>query len=350
MFIAQLVLHGYTICVFLPKPKTYQRRLRRRGLKMNDPRILKQIDRGQKLIQRGLADVVIRMDEQITEFSGSPFTGIGTRGVKYDTKEYIVTKVMEALHLMGKPYKLHHNMQTGMNAFEPIIFPSFELYFYNTSRILKGIFQDTLFGDVRILHRHDIEFLTRFMDYSIIPLNSMIAISLFGFHLEKEYVTGLVNDRLESRSSPNFRGWYVAVPNPIPYGDTDIWCLAQTVPDARGMANVIRNQTPIRDTFYKDIRRLALKSYCQYHGYKYTLINHHSLIGVIHYGITDIPISVSGHLTNMLISNYFHVIDWKRYLNTIEWNMNNYLGNVSAATRLLHSEGILSERTSSYRS
>jgi hypothetical protein len=127
----------------------------------------------------------------------------------------------------------------------------------------------------------------------------------------------------------------------------DAWYLNQTVPDARGMANALRNSLNIKsDRFYKDVRRQALIAYCHTYNLKFFLVDEPDIIGVMQVNGIWIPIAVSGHLTNMMMSANFKTFDWPRYLDTIEWNFFKYIkGNNREYGQFEYDNGYLAERS-----
>jgi hypothetical protein len=176
-------------------------------------------------------------------------------------------------------------------------------------------------------------------------LNGVIALQRWGENPSYTPDCAQVEDRLEARSSNRFRGW-VVFSDILPHSNTDVWWAVQTV-DARASANLIRKSAMVSDYFYKDIRRAGLMSYCQYKGWRFNIINHKNLIGVIHMDDNNmIPISASGHIVNMLLTSSMRAIDWKRYMDTIEWNFHNVFEGASKEHLEMWSDALFSEWTS----
>jgi hypothetical protein len=282
-------------------------------------------------------DRVVRNSEEITEFTGTAFTGIGSVGKTVPLRAYLL-KMFRRISpncTVSLDFKDFNNQCTFQ------LVPTEALLFQNPLLPRHG---EHDFGHVtsrmasfRELFDNDVPFF---------DLNGILALAKWG-HVPSHTPYKLqVDDRLEARSSNKFVGW-VVITKVLPHTNTDIWWAVQTM-DARATANVIRSVTHVTDYFYKHIRREAIVEYAKYHGYDCMTFPGTPIIGAIKTGEDSawIPLGVSGHLTNMLLASSLRPIDWRRYLNTIHWNFLNATKGASFGDKKLWQAGVFSEWSS----
>jgi hypothetical protein len=235
LWLAYLSKLGYTKILLHPKRKERFRRLnasRRTNLKGSDKYYNNELS-VESLLRNSYFDIHFEDDNQISDYSATPFTGIGLRGLKYDYNSYVIRMVTKgisrispfSMNYIKKRVKFSERVSNTkiVLAYSPEIQLVSSQYMYLSSSVFKYL---------SISH-----------DHIVYRFNSIAALAEFGLdpNTSKKYNIQLA-DRSLSRGMAIFTCLYVIVPTKfnLRFTHYDLWYSSQTVPIVRDVPNMIK--------------------------------------------------------------------------------------------------------------